>query len=199
MGQEDCLRLNVYTKNLTPAKSYPVMVYIHGGGFIYGSNSKDIWNPEYLLQKDVILIVPSFRIGAFGFLSLNDPEFGIPGNAGLKDQVLALQWINKNIEHFGGDPSNITLFGESSGACSVHYHMLSEMSRGLFHKACAMSGTALNVFNLGAIKDISERMAKSLGWNGEGGYTKIVEILRSAPAKNITKAQDNLITPEVIH
>lgn len=131
-----------------------------------------------------------------GFLSLPDPECDIPGNAGFKDQVLALKWVRDNATNFGGDPNNVTIFGESAGGCSVHYHLISEMSRGLFHKAIAQSGTALNMWSIGPIKDVSERLAKALGWTGEGGYKKLVEILQSAKPENILKAQDKLITRE---
>lgn len=111
--------------------------------------------------------------------------------------MLSLKWVRDNAANFGGDPNNVTIFGESAGGCSVHYHMISEMSRGLFHKAIAMSGTALNMWSLGPISRVSERLAKAIGWTGEGGYKKMVEILRSAKSEAIIKAQDKLITKEV--
>jgi carboxylesterase type B len=85
---------------------------IHGGSFRYGSSKTDVYGPDYLLEKDVIVVSFNYRLGVFGFLSLEDESLNIPGNAGLKDQVFALKWIKNNIQNFGGDPENVTLFGE---------------------------------------------------------------------------------------
>lgn len=111
-GDEDCLHLSVYTRDITPDQLKPVMVWIHGGAFIMGSNAKDTYNPEYLLRHDVVVIAINYRLGAFGLLSLNDPELGIPGNAALKDQTMALKWIKENCTYFGGDPENISKYDE---------------------------------------------------------------------------------------
>jgi carboxylesterase type B len=89
------------------------MVWIHGGGFLVGSSQTNMYGPDYIMQKDVVLVSFNYRIGVFGFLSLSDPDLGVPGNTGLKDQVFALKWIQRNIERFGGDASNVTIFGES--------------------------------------------------------------------------------------
>lgn len=88
-------------------------MYIHGGGFQISSGKWDMMGGDYLLQKDVLFVNFNYRVGPIGFLSLKDPELGIPGNAGLKDQVFALKWIQRNIANFGGDPENVTLFGTS--------------------------------------------------------------------------------------
>ena len=93
-----------------------------------------MYGPDYLLEKDVIVVSFNYRLGVFGFLSLEDESLNIPGNAGLRDQILALQWIKQNIKNFGGDPDNITLFGESAGAGAVHYLSLFEQTKGLFHR-----------------------------------------------------------------
>lgn len=132
-----------------------------------------------------------------GFLSVDDESVGVPGNAGLKDQVQALRWIRDNISQFGGDPNNVTLFGESAGGCSVHYHLLSEMSRGLFHKAIVMSGSALNPWGVCPLKNLPERLAKGVGWTGEGGAVQMMKVLRSAQPESIVKAQETLTTKEV--
>lgn len=128
---------------------------------------------------------------------MNDPKFEIPGNAGLKDQRLALKWVCDNVSKFGGDPKNITLFGESAGGCSVHYHMVSEFSKGLFHKAIVMSGTALNNWSVVPMSNWAERLATQMGWNGSNGDEGLVEFLRKASANDIVLAQEKLITPEV--
>lgn len=142
VGGDNCLTLNVYTPDLNKKK--PVFVWIYGGGFNTGSGSTELYGPDYLIEKDVVIVTFNYRLHIFGFLSFNDPEIGIPGNAGLKDQVMALRWVKENIQEFGGDPNNITLGGISAGSRSVHYHMISPMSKGLFHRAVLMSGTAYN-------------------------------------------------------
>lgn len=104
------------------------MVFFHGGGWLCGGGNTKWYGPETLLDKDVVLVVPNYRLGALGFLATGDTV--VPGNNGLKDQTLTLKWIQKNIAQFGGDPDSVTLFGESAGGASAHYHMLSPMSKG---------------------------------------------------------------------
>lgn len=140
LGSEDCLYLNIYTPSLQGEK-YPVMIWLHGGGYAHGSGSENRYSPEYLVAKGVIVVTINSRLGPFGFLSC--PEAGIMGNAGLKDQQLALKWISKNITSFGGDPNNVTLFGQSSGASAVHLHLLNQQSRQYFHKTILQSGNAI--------------------------------------------------------
>lgn len=135
-------------------RTLPVMVYIHWGGFVAGSSNSQILGAEYLMEKDVILVTFNYRLGIFGkhpsvvgetpvlpwiiptscfqgLLSTNDDAS--PGNFLFKDQVLALQWVNEHIEEFSGDKNRITIFGTSAGAGSVHYHMLSPLSKGWYH------------------------------------------------------------------
>jgi len=138
---EDCLYLNVYTPK-TPGP-HPVMVWIHGGAFIYGSGG-GTYEPVRLVAKDVVVVTLNYRLGALGFLphpSLEtSPEQG-SGNYGLLDQQAALRWVKENIAAFGGDPDNITLFGESAGGHSVLSHLVSPATAGLFHKAIVQSGS----------------------------------------------------------
>lgn len=117
------------------------MVFIHGGGFLEGANAKFMYGPNYLVSKGVILVSINYRLNVYGFLCLGVNE--APGNAGMKDQVAALKWVQNNIRAFGGDPDNVTIFGESAGAASVSYHILSSMSKDLFHKAITQSGSSL--------------------------------------------------------
>lgn len=112
----------------------PVMFWIHGGGYTTGSGNSDMYGPHYLISQDVIVVTINYRLGVLGFLTLDDPKLGVPGNAGLKDQVMALKWVQKNIRNFGGDPNNVTIFGESAGASSVHFLLLSPMAKGLCHR-----------------------------------------------------------------
>ncbi|XP_033229045.1 esterase E4-like [Belonocnema kinseyi] len=144
VGKEDCLYLNVYTPNQNLASTQdllPVMVWIHGGAFNSGNSSSTGYGPDYLLDKDVIFVSLNYRLGILGFLSTGDLE--APGNFGLKDQVLALKWVQKNIRAFGGNPERVTIFGQSSGAISVGLHLLSDASNGLFHQSIIQSGSVL--------------------------------------------------------
>ena len=144
-GQDDCLALNVYTKNLpaTPGKKpdsplKPVMVWIHGGGFVLGDGGTGSYGPDNFMDKDVIIVTINYRLGTLGFLSTGDDV--IPGNMGMWDQVMALKWVQKNIAAFGGDPNKVTIFGESAGGMSVSLLLISPAASGLFHKAIVQSG-----------------------------------------------------------
>ncbi|GLG92609.1 Acetylcholinesterase [Gryllus bimaculatus] len=120
-GDEDCLFLNIYTPQLPSGSnktSLPVMVYIHGGGFVIGRG--DLYEPDPFMDKGVVVVNLNYRLGPLGFLSLGTLD--VPGNAGLKDQTMALRWVQENIAVFGGDPNNVTIFGESAGGASVHFH-----------------------------------------------------------------------------
>ncbi|XP_073973312.1 juvenile hormone esterase-like [Rhodnius prolixus] len=141
MGNEDCLYLSVCSPNLNPTSQLPVLVYFHGGPFYSGSGEVDK-SPEYVLDYDLVVVMPNFRLGVLVFLTMEDDI--MPGNIALKDQVMALVWIQNNIANFGGDPNQVTLLGDTAGAASVSYHMYSPMSRGLFHRAISQSGTALS-------------------------------------------------------
>ena len=116
--------LHQYAK---PGSNIPVLFYIFGGGFVWGSPSK--FGPEFIMSRDIILVMVSYRLGALGFLSTGDAV--IPGNMGMKDQTLAMKWTRNNIYDFGGDPSRITIHGHSSGAACVHLHTLSPLSKGM--------------------------------------------------------------------
>ena len=145
---EDCLYLNVYTPAADAARR-PVMVWIHGGAYIMGSGSQSIYEFGPLVRRgDVVVVSINYRLGAFGFLHLADlggPSRGATGNAGLLDQVAALRWVRENIEAFGGDPENLTIFGESAGGMSVGTLLGTPSARGLFQRAVAQSGAAHSV------------------------------------------------------
>lgn len=117
------------------------MMFIHGGGFVFGSSQPNVYGPDFFMKHDVVLVTINYRLDILGFLCLKTRE--APGNAGLKDQVAALKWIKKNIAAFNGDPDNVTIFGESAGGASVSYHLISPMSKGLFHKAILHSGSSI--------------------------------------------------------
>lgn len=144
IGDEDCLYLNVYTPQLpkNDLALLPVMVYIHGGGFVFGSGTDDsVHGPDNIIKKNIVIVSFNYRLGIFGFLSFDRKE--APGNMGLRDQVQALKWVQQNIIKFNGDPNNVTIFGISAGGASVEYLVLSPMAKGLFHKAISQSGSSL--------------------------------------------------------
>ncbi|CAN7951874.1 unnamed protein product, partial [Ixodes pacificus] len=139
---EDCLHLNVWAP-ANAAKS-PVFVWIHGGGFAYGSASLDGYNGRLLAAlTGVVVLAMNYRMGILGFLNANSPD--APGNQGLLDQHLALKWVQANIEVFGGDPARVTIVGNSAGSMSVHAHILSPLSKGLFRRAVMLSGSHNNL------------------------------------------------------
>ncbi|KAL4713623.1 hypothetical protein ACJJTC_017664 [Scirpophaga incertulas] len=183
-GDENCLYLNVYTRSLQPSSKLPVMVFIHGGGFLSGSGNEDMLGPKFLLQHNVILVTINYRLEVFGFLCLDTPE--VPGNAGMKDQVIALQWIKNNISQFGGDADNICLFGESAGGASVTYHMVSPMSEGLFHKAIVQSGVCFEDWANGVDgRQRAFRLGKLLGKETTDSQ-ELLEFLQSVPPSKLT-------------
>jgi para-nitrobenzyl esterase len=152
-ASEDCLYLNVFAPDKhgdkgddgkkAKAKNLPVMVWLHPGAFQYGES--DDFDPTNLVDQGVIVVTVNYRLGALGFmahpaLTAESPNAS-SGNYGLQDQQAALRWVQSNIDKFGGDPGNVTIFGESAGAASVHVHMASPQSAGLFHRAIAQSGS----------------------------------------------------------
>ncbi|XP_044729183.1 esterase FE4-like [Chrysoperla carnea] len=156
---ENCLFVNVYTKMAEKLK--PVMVWIHGGVFQHGSIADiEKTGPQFLIAEDIVLVQMQYRLNAFGFLSIDDPKYKIPGNAGFKDQILALKWVQKYIKYFGGDPNQVTIFGESAGGVAVHMLYVSPAAKGLFHRAIATSGSAGNIWITGPNK--SPQLAKAL-------------------------------------
>ncbi|MGA2400733.1 MAG: carboxylesterase family protein [Syntrophobacteraceae bacterium] len=140
---EDCLSLNVWTPAHRENEKLPVMVWIHGGAFLSGSGSDELYDGTALSKKGVVVVTLNYRLGSFGFLahpllSAESPS-KISGNYGLLDQIAALQWVQRNIAGFGGDPQKVTIFGESAGATSVSLLLVSPMAGGLFHSAIAES------------------------------------------------------------
>jgi len=152
----DCLTLNIASKNLKA--KMPVMVWIHGGAYVTGSANSSIYDLFNLPQYDVVLVTVNYRLGPFGFLKLNkvtNGKISSTGNEGLMDQKLAIEWVKKNIDTFGGDPDNITLFGESAGAWSVALQSSIHSDGNLFSKAICQSG-GMNAY-------IDENRANSWG------------------------------------
>jgi len=187
-GDEDCLYLNVYSTDLTARR--PVMVWMHGGAFVQGSGGTRAYGPDHLISEDVVLVTVNYRLGVLGFLSTGDRH--AQGNYGLKDVVEALQWVQDNIRYFGGDPSQVTIFGESAGGVMVNYLVLSPVARGLFSKAISQSGVALcpwayHANPLEAALDFSQRLNISATSNAD-----LVNKLRAVSVEDIALASKGL-------
>ncbi|KAI4456240.1 carboxylesterase [Holotrichia oblita] len=208
---EDCLFLNVYTTKIPKGSDNPkrpVLVYFHQGEFqSYSGKSSDI-GPQYLLDQDIVLVTPNYRLGALGwnnifslkiliqshvstgFLSTGDKE--APGNYGLKDQVQALKWVKENIAAFGGDPDAVTIAGYCAGAASVSLHLVSPLSKDLFDKAIVMSGSVYGNWPLASNQlDLAKRQAKLVGCTDETS-AGIVKCLREKSAEEIANSLPGL-------
>lgn len=162
---EDCLAVNVWTP-AADGKKRPVMVWIHGGGFIEGSARNTWYDGASLAGRGVVVVTLQYRLGAWGFLELSEiggQEFAQSGNLGLLDQIAALKWVKENIAAFGGDPENVTLFGQSAGAGSVGMLMVAPAARGLFHKAIMESGTPKELNDKATAAEVSRTYMKIAG------------------------------------
>ena len=166
---EDCLFLNIWTPGLDNAKR-PVMFWIHGGAFVFGSGSSISYNSGALAKRgNIVQITINYRLGELGFLRLKDVTGGkIPatGNEGLLDQIAALKWVRDNIAAFGGDPKNVTVFGESAGGMSIGCLLAMPAAKGLFHKAICESGVGSTSLSLTTANATAENFLKILGIKG---------------------------------
>jgi len=188
---EDCLYLNVWVPKYNEREqNLDVLVWIYGGAFTSGTSTLDLYDGKILaVTGNVIVVSMQYRVGALGFMTLDDPS--APGNAGMLDQVMALEWVKKNIHNFGGNPKSITLVGESAGAISVGLHLLSPLSEDLFERAILQScgGT----FREGSIsmkegKIRTMQLAKILGCTSSS-VGDILSCLREKPAEEIVSSQ----------
>ncbi|CAN8012074.1 unnamed protein product [Ixodes pacificus] len=200
---EDCLYLNVWTAS-TVRPMRPVVVWIHGGGFAYGSSYQNEFNGSLLaVMHDLVVVTINYRLGIFGFLDANVPD--APGNVGLLDQRLSLQWVRENIQAFGGNPTRVTIFGQSAGAYSVHAHIISPLSRGLFHRAFMMSGTYDSTALIDTFRESADKgsqVAARLNCTGPfldlSSHPDIVlECLRSKSTDALFDAVTNVTDPEI--
>ncbi len=172
---EDCLYLNVWTRSSEPDENRPVMVWIHGGTLRTGSGSRPFYDGTSLAGQGVVLVTINYRLGPLGFLAhpalSQESEHNSSGNYGLLDQIAALQWVQHNINSFGGDPDRVTIFGESAGSWSVGYLMATPLARGLFHRAIGESGGVFGPmrhlkedrYKMESAESIGGRFASALG------------------------------------
>lgn len=188
---EDCLFLNVYTPaDSTDKSKLPVMFWIHGGGYSGGASSEPRHNGDFLPLKGVVLVTINYRLGVFGFLATSElakEANGVTGNYGLMDMVAALEWVKSNIKKFGGDPGNVTIFGESAGSFAVSTLMASPMAQGLFQRGIGESGAALGGgVSLGG-GSLAERTKVDDAWVATLGAASLKD-LRAMPTEKILDA-----------
>ncbi|RYF96245.1 MAG: carboxylesterase family protein, partial [Chitinophagaceae bacterium] len=192
---EDCLYLNVWTSAKSTNEKRPVIVYIHGGAFIAGSGSVSIYDGEAMAKKGVVFVTINYRLGVFGFyshpgLSAESPH-KTSGNYGMLDQVAALRWVKNNIASFGGDPSNVTISGQSAGSISVNILQVSGTAKGLFHKMIAESGASVvsgrfgGTVTLDSAESKGVQLAKSINANN-------LKELRQAKAETLMDAHKGI-------
>lgn len=193
---EDCLTLNVWAPMSKTSARLPVMVWIHGGSFSSGTGAAPVYDGSALARRDVVVVTLNYRLGRFGFfahpaLSRETPQ-GPVANYGLLDMIAALRWVTANIQAFGGDPANVTIFGESSGAAAVNRLMIAPAARGLFHRAIQQSGNGReytprlreqNPDGLVSAEDSGKAFAASMGVANDD-----LAALRAIPAERIVAA-----------
>ena len=188
---EECLFLNVWSPACDGGKR-PVMVWIHGGAFVTSAGSLGLYSGKRLAQRgDVVIVTVNYRMGSLGFLRLAEATNGrVPatGNEGLLDQIAALKWVRDNIASFGGDPGNVTIFGESAGAMSVASLLASPPARGLFHKAISQSGGGHIAHESQHADRVGAVFLKHLGVDADDARA-----LESAPVDALLKAQSALL------
>jgi len=183
---EDCLYLNVWTP-APDGKKRPVMVWIHGGGYAYGSGAQPIYQCDGLARAgDVVAVSVNHRLNVFGYLHLGDlmgPDYATSGTVGMQDLVLALQWVRDNIAAFGGDPGNVMIMGQSGGGAKVSTLLAMPSAKGLFHKAAIQSGPGLTVGRKGPATEASRKLLDALEVKPGD-----IAALRALPAETILAA-----------
>ncbi|WP_411338759.1 carboxylesterase family protein [Sphingopyxis sp. J-6] len=188
---EDCLYLNVWTPAGQPRQKLPVMVWIYGGGFVNGGSSPPVYSGCAFAESGVVFVSFNYRLGRFGFFAhpaLSREAAGAPtGNYAILDQITALKWVQDNIAAFGGDPGNVTIFGESAGGMSVHALTTTPLAKGLFHKAISMSGGGRDL--MGPLRTAAEAEAIGTGFAQAKGVTgdgaDAAAALRALPADSV--------------
>ncbi len=199
---EDCLSLNVWTPTTRGAAPLAVMVWIYGGGFNEGSSAVDVYDGAPLASRGVVVVSMNYRTGVLGFLAhpelSKESPHGVSGNYGLLDQIAALRWVQANIRAFGGDPSNVTIFGQSAGGLSVAALMRSPLATGLFVRAIGMAGPGLiSRAGLGRGGSLQDREAAGVKFAAAHGATTLAA-LRALPATTFIApavAKGNAVPP----
>ncbi len=188
---EDCLNLNVFAPRTEPAARLPVMVWLHGGALIFGAGGLPLYDGTALARQGVVVVTVNYRLGPLGFFVHPAIEREAPGGAvnfGLLDQIAALQWVKRNIAAFGGDPNNVTLFGQSAGAQSVLALMSSPLSRDLMQRAIVQSAYGLPARPRAKARETGVHVASAVGLPGADASA---EQLRAVPAERLAALEGN--------
>ncbi|TCO10657.1 carboxylesterase/lipase family protein [Natronoflexus pectinivorans] len=191
MDEKDLFSINIWTSGINDGKKRPVMVWLHGGGFSFGSGSDPITDGKLLAEKgDVVVVSINHRLNILGFLDLSavDDKYARSANVGMLDIVESLEWVNRNIENFGGDPKNVTIFGESGGGGKVGTLMCMPGAEGLFHKAIIQSGTLVNVMTKDKSQEIGLALLDYMGLSHDE-----VDQLKDIPYKELVAAGDSAL------
>lgn len=203
---EDCLFINVWTPAQRGSVRLPVMVWIHGGGFVTGSGSASNTDGAQLAKRAVVSVSLNYRLGRFGFFAhpalTAQAQDEAVGNYGLMDQIAALRWVQANIAAFGGDPANVTIFGESAGGASVNYLMIAPEARGLFHKGIVESGGGRDEWVPLQSTDPGKRTGESVGVafaKSAGLNDASAAALRSLPAAAVVRKLGMLDMQETLY
>ncbi|HXP79530.1 MAG TPA: carboxylesterase/lipase family protein [Verrucomicrobiae bacterium] len=187
---EDCLVMNIFTPGVNDGRKRPVMVWLHGGGFTSGAGSAHAFDGNYLARSgDVVVVSVNHRLNIFGFLYLADvggEKYADSGNAGLLDIVAVLEWVRDNISHFGGNPGNVTIFGQSGGGLKISTLLAMPPAKGLFHKAIIESGSLLTGIHRDDANKTTQRVLAKLGLQPNQ-----VDDLQKLPVDRLLSAIDN--------
>jgi para-nitrobenzyl esterase len=208
-ASEDCLTLNIWA----PANAngeLPVMVWIHGGGYMFGSGSQPNVDGTQFAKMGVVLVTLNYRLGPFGFMAhpelTAEAEYGSSGNYGILDQIAALKWVQENIAQFGGDPANVTIFGESAGAGSVNILQASPLAKGLFAKAIGESTSQFDPnAGMAGRQDLSSAEQAGVSFGKSRGANSLAEMRALPPEKILADApffwpfeKDNYVLPDLV-
>jgi para-nitrobenzyl esterase len=200
-ASEDCLFLNVWTSQWPAGGARPVMVWIPGGGNFVGAGSQAGYDGEPLARRGVVVVTINYRLGSFGFFShpalTRESPHRASGNQGILDQIAALRWVQENIARFGGDPKNVTIFGESAGSLDVSVLMTSPLSKGLFHRAIAESGAVVLVGEPSTLAAAEKRgQATAARWKAPADAT--LQTLRGISTADILAGEPNYLAGDAI-
>jgi len=201
---EDCLQLNVWTPSVSPSSPLPVMVWVHGGGNVAGSGVEALFNGDALARRGLVVVNINYRLGVFGFFAhpelTQESPHRAAGNYGLADQILALRWVRENVARFGGNPENVTIFGESAGANDVNALIASPLTTGLFARVIAQSGPIGTQLPLPVSEKRGVDLAARLGITGPHAIARLralpdTELMERAPQGGIGLNVDGWILP----